>query len=175
MLANYLRLIIFAAGLLVGVQVPGFVDQYAKRVSAHQIEARENFRGFQEIADKYFKGDVEALIAHHSASDDRAFKDEAATIRTIYDRLASLTAELAAMRGSLLSQIAHVAFRSNRALLNETSTEYSYTVPLSPAAIISGIVIGAVLAMLVESLLAGCAYALRPRRRHRPAADHLRS
>lgn len=174
MLANYLRLIIFTTGLLVGLQVPGFVDQYGKRVSAHQIEARENFRGFQEIADKYFNGDVLALIAHHAASDDRTFKDEAATIRTNYERLAALNAELAAMSGSLLAQIAHVAFRPNRALLDETGAAYTYTVPLSPPAIVSGIVIGAALAMLVEGFFAGCAYALTPRRRHRQAAGHPR-
>ena len=174
MLANYLRLIIFAVGLLVGVQVPGFVDQYGKRVGAHEIEARVNFRGFQEIADKYFKGDVEALIAHHAASDDRAFKDEAASIRSIYDRLLMLTAELAAMRRSLLEQIIHVAFRPNRDLLNETRAAYSYAVPLSPPAIVSGIVIGAVLAMLTESVLAGLAYLVRPRRHRSATAGHSR-
>ena len=46
MLRAYLRLVVFALGLLVGVQVPGFVDQYAKRVSAHYIEASKNFAGF---------------------------------------------------------------------------------------------------------------------------------
>jgi hypothetical protein len=173
MVANYLRLIIFAAGLLVGVQVPGFVDQYAKRVSAHAIEARENFRGFQEIADKYFKGDVEALIAHHAASEDRAFKDEATSIRAIYDRLLMLTAELAALRGSLPAQIAHVAFRPNRELFLETRAAYSYTVPLSPPAIVSGIAFGALLALLAEGLLGGVFYLVRPRRHRQPHAARV--
>ncbi len=81
MFAGYVRLIVFAIGLLVGVQVPSFVDQYAKRVSAHQIEVAGNFRGFQDTADRYFGGSVEALITHHAASDDRVFQDEAKTIR----------------------------------------------------------------------------------------------
>lgn len=37
MLLSYLRLVLFAIGLLVGVQVPGFINDYAKRVEAHQI------------------------------------------------------------------------------------------------------------------------------------------
>jgi len=61
MLTGYLRLIVFAIGLLVGVQVPGFVDQYVKRVSAHQIEAAKNFSGFQDTANRNFGGDVEAF------------------------------------------------------------------------------------------------------------------
>jgi len=165
MLVHYLRLVIFAAGLLAGVQVPGFVDQYAKRVSAHQIEAARNFQGFQETADKYFNGDVDALIAHHEASDDRAFKDEGRTIRLIHDRLVMLTRELEALRGPLVGRIFHVAVSPNREILAEAEKEYSYTVPLSPAAILSGIVIGGLLALTIEGLLNGLLWLLRPRRR----------
>ena len=168
MLANYLRLVIFAIGLLAGVQVPGFVDQYAKRVSAHQIEATMNFRGFQETADKYFNGNVEALIAHHVGSEDAAFKDEGRTIREIYDRLRMLTAELDALRAPLIARVFHVAVRSNRDILVETGNEYAYTVPLSPSAIASGVIIGTAIALLLEGLLVGIFHLLRPRH-HRPA------
>jgi hypothetical protein len=47
MLLSYLRLVLFAAGLLIGVQVPGFINDYAKRVEAHLIEAQTGLRGFQ--------------------------------------------------------------------------------------------------------------------------------
>ena len=164
MVANYLRLIAFALGLLVGVQVPAFVDQYAKRVSAHQIEVTRNFAGFQETANRYFDGSVEALIAHHETSADPAFKDEGRSIRQMYERLKLLTAELAAMRGPLVKQVFHVIFAANRELLGETRAEYSYTVPLNPAAMLSGVVTGALLALVVEALLAGGTRLLRPRR-----------
>ena len=171
MLFHYLRLVIFAAGLLVGVQVPGFVDQYAKRVSAHEIEAARNFQGFQETADKYFNGNVDALISHHEASADAAFKDEGRTIRLIHDRLVMLNRELDALRAPLLGRIIHVAVRANHEILLETENEYAYTVPLSPATILSGIVIGGLLALTLEGLLNGIIHLLRPRRRHavRPA------
>jgi len=68
MFTDYLRLILFAVGLLAGVQVPGFIDQYAQRVSAHQIEVATDFRGFQQVADQYFGGSVEALIAAGSSA-----------------------------------------------------------------------------------------------------------
>ena len=174
MLFHYLRLAIFAAGLLAGVQVPGFVDQYAKRVSAHQIEAARNFQGFQETADRYFNGDVDALIAHHDASADAAFKDEGRTIRLIHDRLVMLNRELEALRGPLLARIFHVALRANREILLETENEYTYTVPLSPAAILSGIVVGGLLALTLEGLLHGLLHLLRPRRRHTARPAHGR-
>jgi hypothetical protein len=172
MIASYLRLIVFAFGLLAGVQVPGFVDQYAKRVSAHQLEVARNFAGFQDTADRYFGGSVEALIAHHRASDDSVFKDEARAIQRLYERLKELTAELAAMRGSLLRQIFHVAVSPNTAILAETRSAYSYTVPLNPAAVVSGVAFGALLALLVEALLAGVVRLVRRRWTRRPVASY---
>jgi hypothetical protein len=174
MIAHYLRLIVFAFGLLIGVQVPAFVDQYAKRVSAHQIEVSRNFAGFQEIADRYFGGSVEALVAHHQASTDAPFRDEARSIQQMYERLKVFSAELAAMRGPVIKQIFHVAFSSNAEVLNETRHEYTYTVPLNAAAVASGVTIGTVMALLVESLLVGVMRLLRPRRTRRSAEARLR-
>lgn len=164
MLANYFRLIAFAFGLLIGVQLPGFVDQYAKRVSAHQIEVSRNFAGFQDTANQYFSGNVDALIAHHQASADAPFQDEAKTIQAMYQRLKEFSAELAALQGPLIKQIFHVALRPNREIFGETRAAYSYTVPLNLPAIETGIIVAVVLAALVEALLIGILRLLRPRR-----------
>jgi hypothetical protein len=167
MLADYVRLMLFAIGLLVGVQIPAFVDQYAKRVSAHQIEAAKNFRGFQDTADRYFGGSVEALIAHHAASADPAFEQEGRAIHDIAERLRALTAEMAALSGPLIQQIFHIVLRPDREILAETRAVYTYTVPLNPAAIVCGVATGGLLALLAEALLLVGARLLRPiRARH---------
>jgi Protein of unknown function (DUF2937) len=163
MLANYLRLIVFALGLLVGIQVPSFVDQYAKSVSAHHSEVARNFAGFQDTANGYFGGSVEALVAHHMASTDQAFRDEARSIQKMYERLTAMTAELAAMSGPLIKQIIHVVFRPNQEILDETWATYTYSVPLNAPAIGSGVAIGTLLAMLVEALFVGAVRFVRPR------------
>jgi hypothetical protein len=155
MLIDYLRLVLFAAALLAGVQVPGFIDQYAKRVSAHEIEVATDFRAFQDTADRYFGGRVDALIAHHAASADAPFRDEAAAIATMYQRLLALRAELAALRGPLVAQLLHVVLRPDRAILAETRAAYSYTVPLNPSAIACGLAAGTLAALCVEGLLRG--------------------
>lgn len=172
MIADYVRLIVFAIGLLVGVQVPSVVDQYAKRVSAHQIEVANNFRGFQETANQYFGGSVEALIAHHAASPDKVFEDEAKIVREMYDRLKSLSAELAALNGPLIVQIIHVIFRPNREILNETLAAYTYTVPLNASGIVSGITLGALLAIIIEASLLGVIRMVRPPRARREIAKY---
>jgi len=155
MLRHYLRLVVFAFGLLAGVQVPGFIDQYAKRVSAHYIEATRSFSGFQRTADRYFGGNVDALLAHHTASPDVVFQDEARTIASLYARLKYLAAELKALSGSLLQRLLHVAFAADREILDESVRAYSYTVPLNQDAIVCGISAGFVLAITIELLLVG--------------------
>jgi len=70
---DYLRLILFAAGLLTGVQVPAFVDQYQKRLDAHMLEAKQSLSGFQQTADRYFAGDVQPLITHYRNNQDKVF------------------------------------------------------------------------------------------------------
>jgi hypothetical protein len=155
MLRHYLRLVIFTVGLLVGVQAPGFVDQYAKRVSAHYLEVKHNFAGFQQAADQYFNGDVAALVAHHLASPDPVFKGEAKTIGELFARIKTLAAELDAMSGSSISRLIHVAVNPNRDIFKETSAAYSYTVPLSPDAILYGVSVGLVVALAIELALAG--------------------
>jgi hypothetical protein len=155
MLRHYLRLVVFTVGLLLGVQAPGFVDQYAKRVSAHLIEVKHNFAGFQQAADQYFNGNVEALVAHHLASPDRVFKGEAKTIGDLFARIKMLSAEMDAMGGSSISRLIHVAVNPNREILKETSDAYSYTVPLSPDAILYGVSVGLVVALALELVLVG--------------------
>lgn len=169
MLRHYLRLVVFTVGLLVGVQAPGFVDQYAKRVSAHYIEVKHNFAGFQQAADQYFNGDVAALVAHHLASPDPVFKGEAKTIGALFARIKALAAELDAMSGSSLSRLIHVVVNPNHDILKETSAEYSYTVPLSPDAILYGLTTGLVVALAIELALAGL-LSLIWRRRWKAAA-----
>lgn len=53
MFRSYLRLLVFAFGLLVGVQVPGLVDDYGKRVAAQRAESEES-PCFRETAARFF-------------------------------------------------------------------------------------------------------------------------
>jgi hypothetical protein len=81
----------------------------------------------------------------------------------MHNRLEALTAELAALSGPLILQIIHVTLHPNREILEETRAVYSYTVPLNPSAVISGLITGTVLAILIETVLLALARLLRPR------------
>lgn len=73
MLRSYLRLVLFTVGLLFGVQIPGFISDYSKRVEAHLIEAQQAVKGYTATAQQFFKGDIRALIQHYRSSEDPVF------------------------------------------------------------------------------------------------------
>ena len=70
MLLSYLRLVLFAVGLLVGVQVPGFIDDYGSRVAAHRLESEQGLKGFRNLVGKhsgngYRQDDIDELRFVH--------------------------------------------------------------------------------------------------------------
>lgn len=161
MFRDYVRLMVFAVGLLAGVQLPGFVDQYAKRVDAHYQEAKLNFAGFQQTADRHFGGDVEAMIQHHLASGDVVFQEDGDSIRKIWQRVQLLGKELQAVQQPFLQRSFHVLFAANDELMAETRLNYTYVVPLNQEAVLAGITIGFVVALLIELLIIGLARLFR--------------
>lgn len=150
---DYVRLGLFAVGLLIGVQIPAVVDQYSQRVDARFQEAQLNLSGFQQTADRYFSGDIKKLLSHYQSSGDAVFEADAKNIERIYNRVVYLEQELAALHQPILVKTFHVIFRHDDKLMQETMTQYSYTVPLSPQALSWGAFVALFLAAMVEGFL----------------------
>lgn len=134
MLLSYLRLVLFAAGLLVGVQVPGFISDYAKRIEAHLIEAQTGLQGFQGTADQFFKGDLQALVAHYRASGDPVFRSDADSLSTLLTRRLALDKQFQAMQGPWYIRALQVALAADPEVRKETWNGYSYQILLTPQA-----------------------------------------
>lgn len=170
MFRSYLRLALFAVGLLVGVQVPGAIEQYAQRVDAHRIEAQTALDGFRGTARQFFGGDLNALVAHYRASDDEVFRHDADSLQALIDRVALLEAEWRAMQGPWYARAWHLALRADPALRAEALASYRYQVLLDPSAIAWGVCSALLLAWLVETLLLALLWLFPPtRQRRRPA------
>ncbi|MFY8275082.1 DUF2937 family protein [Pseudoalteromonas sp. SSDWG2] len=70
---NYLRLSVFFIAALVGLQVPGFKDDYghALRSGAHEISSA--MQPFVDDANRFFSGSLQQLLAHYKKSDDPVY------------------------------------------------------------------------------------------------------
>lgn len=131
MLYRYLSILIAAFLVVLGLQIPGFVNQYEQRVSAHLLEVEDNLARFQEIADRYHQGSLDALITHHRQSGDPTFVSEADAIAALYERYRRFSAELAELEASLIGRVIHVAFASDPELMEETVTHYTWVITLN--------------------------------------------
>lgn len=153
MLLSYLRLVLFAAGLLIGVQVPGFINDYAKRVEAHLIEAQTGLRGFQGTAEQFFKGDLQALVAHYRASDDLVFRSDADSLSTLLNRQTALDKQFQAMQGPWYIRFLQVVLAADPDIRKETWNGYSYQILLTPEAMIWGMSGALLLSFGIECLI----------------------
>jgi len=168
-LRSYLRLTLFAFGLLVGIQVPGFIEAYAQHVEARRLEAQQGLQGFQQTAQRFFGGDLDALVQHYQDSDDPVFQRDAQSVEQLVSRARMLEREWQAMQGPWYARAAHVLLGAQRSLREQVWSSYRFQVLLAPEAIAWGLSCALLLAWLVESLLLAASFPLRSRaRRYRP-------
>ncbi len=165
MFRSYLRLLLFTFGLLAGIQVPGLVKDYSQRAEAHLFESRQALDGFKQTAERFFKGDLQALVRHYRDSDDPVFLSDANSIESLLIRNQLLENEWLALQGSWLSRTWHVLAQPDAQLREETLKGYSYQILLVPEAIGWGVGAGFVLAFVVESLLLGIGWVILGGRR----------
>lgn len=155
------RLLLFAAVLIAGIQVPAFVEQYEQRVDARYREVSANISGFQNTADVMFAGDLDALVDYYRNSNDAVFVSDADSVATIVSRFRLLSMEQQAMSGSSVVKLWHVLFASDSQLFAETTGQYSYTIPLNAAAILWGVSLALLITICCECLLIGAKVCMR--------------
>lgn len=139
MIHRYFMVAVFGICLLFGIQAPGFIDQYEKRIDAHFREVVENLRGFQEVADRFHGGDLAALIAKHRASGDSTFMGEAEPIERMAARKVRFAREKAALSTGFPGKAMHVLLAGDREIVEETYSAYSREIRLDKLSILSGL------------------------------------
>lgn len=172
MLRSYLRLSLFALGLLVGIQVPGFIEAYERHVEARRLEAHQGLIGFQETAGRFFKGDLNALVEHYRTSDDPVFQSDARSVSALVERARLLDREWRIMQGPWYAQAWHVLIGADGDFRKQVWNSYRFQVLLAPDAIAWGLCAALLLAWIFESfylLLRNALFPERQRRRRRIA------
>jgi hypothetical protein len=161
MIYRYLLIAIASVSILMGIQIPNFVDQYEKRLDAHLIEVTENLRGFQEIADRYHQGSLEALIREHEESKGLTFRDESKPLKAMYERYKAFRDEQLSLKTNLAGKAVHLVLKGNRPLVDETYSNYSFNIPLNTSAVISGLLFAALALGIVEVVVTLIAWSFR--------------
>lgn len=151
---HYLSMLCFAAGIMLGVQLPNWVNQYVQRVDAHYREAELAIAPYQLLADQLFAGSMQALLDKHLQSHEPLFKREAEPISNQYQRWQYLQRLHQQLQGNFWQQLQQITMHADQDMVNETLDSYQATVPLNRLAIICGL-LGGVLASIVYELVTG--------------------
>ena len=151
-LQRYCLKLVFALSLLIGLQLPHFLQQYEHRLDAHYLEAQSQLQQYQHLANLYFLGDINALITKHKQSDDLVFNKEAVLIQNSVDRVELLSAKKRALSGGLVSRLFFLIGEFKQPLFIETKENYKAEIVLSRDDIAVGLAFALMSSLLLECL-----------------------
>ncbi|MEH6451607.1 MAG: DUF2937 family protein [Psychromonas sp.] len=152
LIQRYSLKIVFALTLLLGLQLPNFLQQYEIRLDGHYIEALHHLEKYQELANLYFSEDLQALINKHKNSEEQVFRDEAVIINDLRERFVYLQAQKEALDSSLTHRLFFLSQQLNSPLFNETKRAYQAEIVLNKDAISVGLVVALASSLLLELL-----------------------
>lgn len=147
---DYLKLSVFVLGVLVGVQIPGFIDQYGKNLDARVSESGNSIGEFQDDADNYFGGDISRLIEYYSSNIDPVITSGGESIEAIFNRNQLLINAQQQFNQSVFSSYTHVLISPVEEIRNEVWTNYTYNIVLNGEAILLSISVALLALALFE-------------------------
>jgi hypothetical protein len=150
---EYLRLVLFVGGALIGVQIPSFVEQYGQRLESHFLESKTSLEGFQLDADKYFDGDIENLIQHYTNNADPVINDGGDSIASLHSRSQFLQKSWAEFNAGFQQRYWHAFISPVNTIRAETWASFDYAMRLDVSAIVWALSLGFVLSALIELFL----------------------
>lgn len=150
---RYSLQLVFTISLLLGLQLPNFLQQYELRLQGHFAEAKMQLGKFQSLADQYFQGDLQALIAQHKSSDVRVFKDEALLIESHYLRVQQLQKQIDVLDQPIWYRLWSLSQQIKQPIVKEAWFGYQANIILNQQAILVGVVVAVLMMLCLEILL----------------------
>lgn len=147
--------LVFSGLLLARMQLPNFVLQYQQVVTSHFIEIKNQLHQYQRIADRYYNGDIQALVQEHRQNTVTAIRAEAGIINQLAQRHEYLLQQVTELKNKpLYKQLWFLSSQTDSEMIREVLNGYIWTVPLTPQAIISGLTLALALNMAIYLCLA---------------------
>ena len=147
---RYSLQLVFTLSLLLGLQLPNFLQQYELRLQGHFVEAQQHLAEFQSLADKYFAGDLNALITKHKSSKDSLYREEALVIENTYSRVQFLQQKIDNLNQPIWYRLGELTQQINDPIVNETWAGYQANVLLNQQAILVGLSVAILLMLSIE-------------------------
>ncbi|PKH09676.1 DUF2937 family protein [Moritella sp. Urea-trap-13] len=138
-----LQRLLFTFGVMLFMQLPQFIDHYSQQFSGYYLAQQTQLQQFQFIADTNFSGQLDTLIADFDASPAPAVQQVGKQVFTLQQSLPLLAADLAILTdGSYVNKLGYFITRVDSKLAENTLSLYTPGIPLSQAAIVTGLIGG---------------------------------
>lgn len=142
MLRGIFDRIILVVGIVAAGCIPSFIVQYRQRLGGRLDQVLQDLSLFQDIANKFQGGSLQALIQHHLASTDASFYQEGAAIQTMVDTAARLRKSMQALNTDLWHQLAYLMTRIDADIARATWQSYVPSFNLSLESVVFSLSIG---------------------------------
>ncbi|ALS98594.1 DUF2937 family protein [Lacimicrobium alkaliphilum] len=158
---GYLRLLIFMAALLAGLQLPAFIHHYENTLLAHLSEARQSLQPFLQDARVHTGGDLNKLIERYRQNADTAIRDGGNSLQALVKRHEYLQNLADRLSESQLQRIWYGLFDTDPVLFSEARQHYDYQITLNGQAIGWGLISGLLIMMFFDLFCGLCALPFR--------------
>lgn len=153
-LLRFLDRIFFAAGVVLFLQLPNFVDQYTQRYGGYYESQKEQLENYSDIAERYFEGDFDRMIS--SFADEKnnpAIRETGRQLEESLVRIEELQEGKQVLEeGTFLQKIGHMVIHPRWKLLSGTWAAYKPGMPFTTDALLSGIAGGMLFGALFSLL-----------------------
>lgn len=151
LLRNLSDRILFAAGLLLFMQLPQFMDQYTQRLGGYLQGQQEHLARYQSIADQQFAGDLASLIGDFAASGKSSVREVGHNVSQLVEQIDASIYDLHILeQGQFVSKVIHLSTNMNIDIARETLRIFTPGIPISLEGIVCGLLGGIFLSALFQ-------------------------
>ncbi|MDX2319032.1 MAG: DUF2937 family protein [Moritella sp.] len=144
-----LQRLLFTVGVMLFMQLPQFIDHYSQQLSGYYLAQQTQLQQFQLIADTNFNGQLTTLINDFNASPAPAVQQVGKQVFTLQQSVPGLAVDLAILtEGSYVNKLHYFMTRVDSKLAENTLSLFTPGIPLSQAALLTGLIGGVSLNLL---------------------------
>lgn len=144
--------IAFLAGFGAGAQLPKFMADQRQWLAGRLEQARLDLAAFQDIAERFHGGSLEALAEHHLASTDATFHAEGVVIQRLAAQAEELAQAQRALYGGLHEQFGWLVTHFDLSHAQTAWQHYRFGVEFTSDALIAGLIAAFAASLLLHGL-----------------------
>jgi len=148
MIRSIIYIAVFIIGFAAGGLFPSFSVQYHQRLQAQYDQVTVDLAPFQEIADRYHDGSLDALVQHHLNSTDPTFYAEGEAIYLMMDSQVRLAESKAAAEAPYVDQTLYFYQRMDEDVARATWDSFTPALVTTENAMTFALTIGAITLLL---------------------------